>query len=104
MAMNRSEISTLLEQFRLDLESLEALEVKATVVVLLSLVETLASENETLRAEQQRLKDEINRLKGEQGKPEIQGKNRQAQDISSEQERQAHGLEHFHLQQGFEIA
>ena len=93
VAMNRSEITTLLEHLRLDLESLEAPEVKASVVVLLNLVETLASENETLRAEQQRLKDEINRLKGEQGKPEVKGKNRQAQDISSEQERQTHEVE-----------
>ena len=62
------------------------------MVVLLNLVEALASENETLRAEQQRLKDEINRLKGEQGKPEVKGKNRQAQDISSEQERQTHAV------------
>lgn len=93
VAMNRSEITPLLEHLRLDLESLEAPEVKASVVVLLNLVETLASENETLRAEQQRLKDEINRLKGEQGKPEVKGKNRQAQDISSEQERQTHEVE-----------
>ena len=63
VAMNRSEIPPLLEHLRLDLESLEAPEVKASVVVLLNLVEALASENETLRAEQQRLKDEINRLK-----------------------------------------
>ena len=93
VAMNRSEIPPLLEHLRLDLESLEAPEVKASVVVLLNLVEALASENETLRAEQQRLKDEINRLKGEQGKPEVKGKNRQAQDISSEQERQTHEVE-----------
>ena len=93
VAMNRSEIPPLLEHLRLDLESLEAPEVKASVVVLLNLVEALASENETLRAEQQRLKDEINRLKGEQGKPEVKGKNRQAQDISSEQERQTHAVE-----------
>ena len=76
VAMNRSEITTLLEHLRLDLESLEVPEVKASVVVLLNLVETLASENETLRAEQQRLKDEINRLKGEQGKPDGAGKPR----------------------------
>ena len=85
--MNRTEIGTLLETLQLDIELIEAADVKASVVVLLNLVETLAAENEKLREEQQKLKDEINRLKGEQGKPEIKGKNRKRDDLSSEQER-----------------
>jgi cell division protein FtsB len=85
--MNRTEIATVLETLPLDLERIAAADVKASVVVLLNLVETLAAENEKLREEQQKLKDEINRLKGEQGKPEIKGKTRKRDDLSSEQER-----------------
>lgn len=85
--MNRTEIATVLETLQLDIELIEAADVKASVVVLLNLVETLAAENEKLREEQQKLKDEINRLKGEQGKPEIKGKTRKRDDLSSEQER-----------------
>lgn len=85
--MNRAEIATILESQRLDIEQIEDATVKASVVMLLNLVETLASENEKLREEQQKLKDEINRLKGEQGKPEIKGKKRKQEDISSEKER-----------------
>jgi len=85
--MNRTEIGTVLETLQLDIELIEAADVKAGVVVLLNLVETLASENEELREEQQQLKDEINRLKGEQGRPEIKGKTRKRTDLSSEQER-----------------
>ncbi len=85
--MNRTEIATILESRRLDIEQIEDADVKATVVVLLNLVETLASENEKLKEEQQKLKDEINRLKGEQGKPEVKGKKRKQDDISSEKER-----------------
>ena len=43
--MNRTEIGTLLETLQLDLELIEAADVKASVVVLLNLVETLAAEN-----------------------------------------------------------
>ncbi len=85
--MNRTEIATVLETLPLDLERIEATDVKASVVVLLNLVETLAAENDKLREEQQKLKDEINRLKGEQGQPEIKGKTRKRDDLSSEQER-----------------
>ncbi len=85
--MNRTEIATILETLSLDPERIEAPDVKAGVVVLLNPVETLAAENEKLREEHQKLKDEINRLKGEQGKPEIKGKNRKGDDLSSEQER-----------------
>ena len=63
------------------------LDVKASVVALLNLVETLVAENDKLKEEQQKLKDEISRLKGEQGQPEIKGKNRKRDDLSSEQER-----------------
>ena len=85
--MNRTEIATFLETLQLDIERIEAADVKASVVVLLNRVETLVAENEKLKEEQQKLKDEINRLKGEQGKPEIKGKNRKRDDLSSEQER-----------------
>ncbi len=76
MVMNRTEIATVLETLQLDLERIEAADVKASVVVLLNRVETLGAENDKLREEQQKLKDEINRLKGEQGKPEMKGKSR----------------------------
>jgi hypothetical protein len=56
-------------------------------VALLNLVETLVAENDQLKEEQQKLKDEITRLKGEQGQPEIKGKHRKGDDLSSEQER-----------------
>ncbi len=85
--MNRTELGTVLETLQPDIELIEAADVKASVVVLLNLVETLGAENEKLREEQQKLKDEINRLKGEQGKPEIKGKKRKGDDLSSEQER-----------------
>lgn len=85
--MNRTELGTVLETLQPDIELIEAADVKAIVVVLLNLVETLGAENEKLREEQQKLKDEINRLKGEQGKPEIKGKKRKRDDLSSEQER-----------------
>ena len=87
--MNRTEIAAILEPLRLDIELIETADIKASVLVLLNLVETLGAENEQLREEQQKLKDEINRLKGEQGKPEIKGKNRKRDDLSSEQERKA---------------
>jgi hypothetical protein len=85
--MNRTELGTVLETLQPDIELIEAADVKAIVVVLLNLVETLGAENEKLREEQQKLKDEINRLKGEQGKPEMKGKKRKRDDLSSEQER-----------------
>ncbi len=85
--MNLTEIGVILKDLHLDTEHIEDAKVKASVVVLLNLVETLASENEKLREAQQELKDEINRLKGEQGKPEVKGKKHKPIDISSEQER-----------------
>lgn len=85
--MNRTEIATVFETLPLDIERIETADVKASVVVLLNLVETLAAENEKLKEEQQKLKDEINRLKGEQGKPEMKGKTQKRDDLSSEQER-----------------
>jgi hypothetical protein len=44
---------------------------RAAVVALLNLVETLATDLREARAEIQRLRDENNRLKGEQGKPDV---------------------------------
>jgi hypothetical protein len=85
--MNRTEMTTFLETLQLDIERMEAADVKASVVALLNLVETLVAENDKLKEEQQKLKDEISRLKGEQGQPEIKGKNRKRDDLSSEQER-----------------
>jgi hypothetical protein len=86
--MSPLEITASLEVLQLSIESIEDEKVRASLVGLLNLVEALARENETLREENQRLKDEINRLKGEQGKPQIKGKKRKGEDISSERERQ----------------
>jgi cell division protein FtsB len=85
--MNRTEIATVLETLQLDIELIEAADVKASVVVLLNLVETLVSENDKLKEDQQQLKDEINRWKGEQGQPAIKGQTRKRDDLSSEPER-----------------
>jgi cell division protein FtsB len=68
--MNRTEIATLLETLPLDIEQIAAADVKAKVMVLLNLVETLVAENEKLRDEQQKLQDEINRLKERAGEAE----------------------------------
>ena len=54
--MNRTEIATVFETLPLDIERIETADVKASVVVLLNLVETLAAENEKLKEEQQKLK------------------------------------------------
>jgi cell division protein FtsB len=85
--MSPLEITASLEALQLSIESIEDEKVRAGLVGLLNLVEALARENETLREENQRLKDEINRMKGEQGKPQIKGKKRKGEDISSERER-----------------
>jgi hypothetical protein len=62
---------------------------RAAVVGLLNLVETLTAELRSSRAETQRLRDELNRLKGEQGKPDIKPNTPRvvATDHSSERER-----------------
>lgn len=91
--MNPTEVATILESLRLDIGRMDAADVKASVVVLLNLVETLASDNEQLRKERQQLKDEINRLKGEQGRPKIKGGKRERVDLSSEQERKDNDAE-----------
>lgn len=62
---------------------------RATVVALLNLVESLAGDLHEARAEIQRLRDEVNRLKGEQGKPDVKPNRPQSPpaDHSSERER-----------------
>jgi hypothetical protein len=57
------------------------------MMALLNLVESVKQENQSLREEVQGLRDELNRLKGEQGKPDIKGNKGQAQEHSSEKER-----------------
>jgi len=65
-------------------------QLRAAVVALLNLVETLSAELREARAEIQRLRDENNRLKGEQGKPDIKPNipRPATTDQSSERERQ----------------
>jgi hypothetical protein len=46
--MNRTEITTFLETLQLDIERMEAADVKASVVALLNRVETLVAENDQL--------------------------------------------------------
>ena len=72
---------------RLDLGSLPDGPVRATLLVLVNLVETLQAQVVTLRAENQQLRDEIARLKGEQGRPDVKGKTPPPPPFSSEQER-----------------
>lgn len=73
----------------LDPASIPDEQLRAAVVALLNLVETLTAELREARAEIQRLRDEINRLKGEQGKPDIKPNTSRAAatDHSSERER-----------------
>ena len=87
--MKRKTIEDAIETLQADVASVADPKTKTILSGLLNLVETLYSDNESLREENQQLKDEINRLKGEQGKPEIKGKNRKRDDLSSEQERKA---------------
>lgn len=70
-------------------ETIESLpEAKATIRILLNMVEELLSTTQELREEVQELKDEVNRLKGEQGKPDIKpSKKALAPPHSSEAER-----------------
>jgi len=73
----------------LDPASIVDEQLRAAVVSLLNLVETLATELREARAEIQRLRDENNRLKGEQAKPDIKPNTPRptATDHSSERER-----------------
>lgn len=73
----------------LDPASIPDEQLRAAVVALLNLVETLSAEVRELRAEVQRLRDENNRLKGEQGKPDSKPNTARpaAGDQSSERER-----------------
>lgn len=73
----------------LDPASIADERLRAPVVALLTLVETLATELREARAEIQRLRDEVNRLKGEQGKPDVKPNTPRsaATDHSSERER-----------------
>ena len=73
----------------LDPASIADEQVRAAVVALLNLVETLSAELREARAEIQRLRDELNRLKGEQGKPDVKPNSPRptAPDQSSERER-----------------
>lgn len=62
------------------------------IVLLYNLVEEVSFDNTTLREENQKLRDENALLRGEQGKPDINGRNRNTNtDISSERERKETG-------------
>ena len=73
----------------LDPASIPDERLRAAVVAILNLVETLTADVREARAEIQRLRDENNRLKGEQGKPDIRANTPRpaATDYSSERER-----------------
>jgi Transposase IS66 family len=73
----------------LDPASIPDAQLRAAVVALLNLVETVSAELREARAEIQRLRDENNRLKGEQGKPDVKPNTPRpaATDQSSERER-----------------
>ena len=73
----------------LDPASIADAGLRAQVVVLLNLVETVLAELGEAKAEIQRLRDENNRLKGEQGKPAVKANTPRpaAPDHASERER-----------------
>lgn len=68
--MNANILETL-QQLDIDLESITDPGTRASVVLLLNIVEQLAQENQQFNEEVSSLKDEVNRLKGEQGRPKI---------------------------------
>ena len=83
MAMN---ILETLKQLHIDLDSIADQKTRASIVLLLNIVEFLTKENQQQKEEVQLLKDEINRLKKEQGRPVIRPQKKEG-DISSEKER-----------------
>lgn len=83
--MNDSILGTL-QQLHIDLDSIADPGTRASVVLLLNIVEQLAQDTQQLKQENQALRDEINRLKGEQGRPKVRPQ-KKAGDISSEEER-----------------
>lgn len=85
--MKSSELIATLHTLQNQLTSVEDVEIKTSLHMLLNLVEVLAKENAQLRSKNQQLKDEINRLKGEHGKPTFKGSSGKKADISSEKER-----------------
>ncbi len=92
--MSPTEIKAALNGIDIRVDQIEDADTRAAVLLLLDLVERLASGHAELKEENQRLKDEINRLKGEQGKPEVNAGKPQSGDISSEEERRdAEGTE-----------
>lgn len=88
--MERMEVTQVLEQIRIDIEALPEGSVRQSFIVLLNLVERLASENSKFQEENERLKEEIRRLQGNV-KPRG-GSQKPASDISSEEERKKREL------------
>ena len=83
--MNANILETL-QQLHIDLDSITDPGTRASVILLLNIVEQFAQENQQLKEGVSSLKDEVNRLKGEQGRPNIRPQ-KKAGDISSEKER-----------------
>lgn len=79
-------IIDVLANIKVTLEKIEEEEVKTSFILLLNLVDNLASEKEELKEENQELKDIINRMKGEHGSPPKRSE-KKAKNISSEKER-----------------
>ena len=82
-----AEILDIIRQLQIDLDSITDPVTRASVTVLLNLIEQLAQENQDFKEQIQTLRDEINRLKGEQGRPHIRPQKKKDGDISSEKER-----------------
>ncbi len=85
--MKANEIKERLQTVTISPDEVEDKELSQALSTLLQLVELLFQDNEKLKAENQKLRDENNLLKGEQGKPDIKGNTKKADDISSEKER-----------------
>lgn len=102
--MTKKDIIEVLENIQNKIKNIEDKKTKEILSVLYNLVEDVFSDNTRLREENQALKDEINKLKGEQGKPDIKPNNKNAGNISSEQERKdAEASEDEISREGFKL-
>jgi hypothetical protein len=83
--MNLNDIKNILRNLHINIDEIISPKIKAIVIKLQNLIESLAKDNQKLKDENQKLKDEINLLKGEQATPEFKPK--KLKNISSESER-----------------
>ncbi len=83
--MNLNDIKNILRNLHINIDEIISPQIKAIVIKLQNLIESLSKDNQKLKDENQKLKDEINLLKGEQAKPEFKPK--KLKNISSESER-----------------